>query len=180
MLTEIFTSETFWFWTMIIIQSALIVFFVEHGSPVGAAFSLMTLVAGVGFFPGQWDAIGLGGLRENGLWSWLGSSVWMILAGLALYVLVGLGWGMLRWWMFVRHLREGYDQHRTRWLMPATLDNSAAALRARAGCSSLAAEQTRLLAWASACSEAALRGGGRLTHELKPAWKDFVQNGYRH
>lgn len=180
MLTEILTSETFWFWTMIIVQSALIVFFVEHGSPVGALFSLAALMGGIGFFPGQWSSIGLNGLNENGLLSWLASRFWVLLAGGALYLLVGLGWGMLRWWMFVRHLREDYEQQKAQWLLPTTLDRSASALRLRADCSSLAAERTRLLQWARECEEAAIRGGGHLEQALKPAWKDYVQNGYRH
>lgn len=180
MLTEILTSEMFWFWTMIIVQSALIVFFVENGSPIGALFSLAALIGGIGFFPSQWASIGMSGLSGIGLLSWLGSNIWMILAGGALYLLVGLGWGMLRWWMFVRHFREGYEQQKATWLLPATLDHSASALRLRADCSSLLAERTRLQQWAQACENAAVRGGGHLDHELKPAWKDFVQNGYRH
>jgi hypothetical protein len=180
MLTEIFTSEDFWFCVMIIVQSALIVFFVEHGSPIGAGFSILTLLGGIGFFPGQWDSIGLAGLSENGLWSWLGTNIWMILAGVALYLLIGLGWGMLRWWIFVRHLREDYEQHKANWLLPTSLDHSAAALRSRADCSSLPAERARLIQWAEACGHAAVRGGGRLDDDLKPAWKDYVQNGYRH
>lgn len=180
MLTEILTSETFWFWTMIVVQSALIVFFVEHGSPIGAIFSLAALIGGIGFFPSQWPSIGVAALGEDGLLGWLGSNFWMILAGGALYLLIGLGWGMLRWWMFVRHLREDYEQQKSQWLLPATLDQSAAALRLRANCASLATEKSRLQKWAEACESAAVRGGGQLDHELKPAWKDFVQNGYRH
>ncbi len=180
MLTEILTSEAFWFWTMIVVQSALIVFFVEHGSPIGAGFSILTLLGGIGFFPSQWDSIGLASLRENGLWSWLGTNIWMLLAGLALYVLIGLGWGMLRWWMFVRHLREDYEQHKAKWLMPSSLDHSAAALRSRADYSSLPGERARLIQWAEVCAKAAIHGGGSLSSDLKPAWKDYVQNGYRH
>jgi hypothetical protein len=180
MLTEIFTSEAFWFWTMIIVQSALIVFFVEHGSPIGAGFSILTLLGGIAFFPGQWDFIGLASLRDDGLWSWLGNKGWMVLAGVSLYLLIGLGWGMLRWWMFVRHLREDYEQHKAKWLLPTSLDHSAAALRSRADYSSLPAERARLIQWAEACAHAAFLGGGRLDQELKPAWKDYVQNGYRH
>ena len=94
---------------MIIVQSALIVFFVEHASPVGAIFSLVTLLIGIAFFPGQWASIGLGGIQTDGFWSWLRSSIWPILAGMALYLILGLAWGLLRWWLFVRQQREDYD-----------------------------------------------------------------------
>ena len=180
MLAQLFSSEVFWFWALILVQSTLIVFFVEHGSAVGAGFSLIGLLCGVACFPGQWSSIGLGGLTRDNAWIWFGSHAWTLLAGLAVYLFIGLGWGMLRWWMFVRHLREDYEHHKAAWLLPRHLDESAVALQTRAACSSITAERSRLRVWAEHCSTAALSGGGTLTHELKPAWKDYVQNGYRH
>lgn len=180
MFTEIFTSETFWFWAMIIVQSSLIVFFVEHGSPMGAGFSLLALMAGIGYFPEQWELIGLSEAGKNGFWNWVGLNIWSILAGGTLYLLIGLGWGILRWWLFVRNLREEYEQQKAKWLLPISLDQAAAALQRRASHLSLPAERDRLQQWAEACWNAATRGGGRLDEELKPVWKDYVQNGYRH
>jgi hypothetical protein len=37
MLSEILTSEGFWFWTLVIVQSGLIIWFVESANPVAAA-----------------------------------------------------------------------------------------------------------------------------------------------
>ena len=180
MMADLLSSEAFWFWTMILVQSMLIVFFVEHGNLAGACFSLCALLAGLIFFPNQWSAIGLKGLTPGNSWSWFCSHIWVICAGVTLYLFAGLGWSMLRWWMFVRHMREVYEEHKAAWLRPRHLDQSATTLRTRAACSPVSGEQTRLQAWADHCSAAALCGGGTLTPELKPVWKDYVQNGYRH
>jgi len=180
MMADLFSSEVFWFWTLVLVQSTLIVFFVESGNLAGASFSLIALLTGLIFFPGQWSSIGLSGLTRDNSWDWFCSHFWMILAGLTVYLFVGLGWGMLRWWMLVRHLRDDYEDHKAKWLLPRQLDQAAMALRTRADNSSISGERARLRVWADNCSTAALCGGGTLTPELKPAWKDYVQNGYRH
>jgi hypothetical protein len=179
MLTEVFTNPGFWFWTLFIVQSMLIVWFVEQGQVIGAAFCVLALIIGVAFFPGQWQSIGLGELNDSSLWSWLTSHFWAIVAAIGIYLIVGLAWGTTRWWLFVRDLREEYDSRRTNWLAPVSLYGASDSLRARAECCLEISRQNTLMHWAEACRQAADAGGNMLTRELRPIWKDYVENGYR-
>ena len=180
MMQEILTSESFWFWALVVVQSCLIVWFVDAGNLPGSVFSLLTLFVGIALFPSQWPTIGLGAFAEDGFWGGLRETGWTLLAGLALYVLLGLGWAMLRWWVYVRMLREEYERRKAGWLTPGNLVQAAARLRERAEMNVNPADRERCLAWASCCQAAAQSGGRLLTAELKPVWKDYVQNGYRH
>ena len=179
MLNEILTNPAFWFWTLCIVQSALVIWFVEQGQVIGAAFSVLALLIGVAFFPNQWSVIGLGGLNDSSTWDWFASHCWTILAGLGIYLIVGLGWGTMWWWMFVRDLRDEYDRQRDTWLAPLNLYNTSNQLRARAACCPEPNQQSVFLQWAEACCRAADVGGNSLTQELRPIWKEYVENGYR-
>jgi hypothetical protein len=179
MLNDIFTNPAFWFWTLFIVQSALIIWFVEHGQVIGGAFCVLALIVGVAFFPSQWEAIGLGGLNDSSLWEWFTSNFWSIVAGIGIYLIMGLAWGTMRWWIFVKDMREEYDTHRHNWLTPAFLYGTSDALRARAECCLELTRQNVLMQWAEACRQAADAGGNMLTRELRPIWKDYVENGYR-
>lgn len=178
MLTEVLINPGFWFWTLFIVQSALIIWFVEQGQVIGAVFSVLALLVGVAFFPSEWESIGLGGLNKLGLWDWLVSNFWMIFAGIGIYLIVGLAWGTMRWWMYVRDLRDEYDNQRDGWLAPMSLYSTSDALRGRAECCFEPAKQNVLMQWAEACRQAADAGGNMLTKELRPIWKEFVENGY--
>lgn len=179
MLSEILTSESFWFWTLVVVQSLLIIWFVETGNAVAAAVTLGTLVIGLAFFPTQWPHIGLGDLASMSFFEWLSTNLWPLIAGIGCYLLVGLGWATFRWWLYVRELRDNYERCKADWLAPGNLRSTANMLNSRAQLCHEISERERLTQWADACRMAATEGGNRLTHELKPVWKDFVTNGFR-
>ena len=176
---EFLSTEAFWFWTLIVAQSVLVMWFVRNDSVVGAVLSMMSMVAGLAFFPSQWESIGLGELQTQGFWLFLRTHFGAILAGIGSYLLIGLAWAAFRWWEYVRELREQYDARKAEWLTPASLLNTAQFLRAQSACLDDELLRQRYAYWATACAEAAARGGHVLSSDLKPVWKEFVAHGYR-
>jgi hypothetical protein len=179
MLSEILTSEGFWFWTLVIVQSGLIIWFVESANPVAAAVTLSTLVVGVAFFPTQWGHIGLGELNNMSFPAWLGQNVWTLLAGIGCYIFIGIAWATFRWWLLVREMRDTYERRKAEWLAPGNLRSTAVMLRSHAEHCPETSLREKYLLWSECCRMAAAEGGNRLTHELKPVWKEFVTNGSR-
>jgi hypothetical protein len=90
MLSEILTSESFWFWTLVIVQSGLIIWFVETANPVAAGVTLGTLIVGIAFFPTQWTTVGLGDLHNMSFPTWLSNNAWVLLAGIGCYLFIGI------------------------------------------------------------------------------------------
>ena len=179
MLEELLSSEAFWFWTIVVVMSALIVWFTEQGVLLAALSSLFALAVGIAFFPNQWDLLGLSGIREQGFWLWLGDNILGVLVASVLYLLVGLVWSTLRWWMHVRCIREEYEDRRTHWLTPGTLLRHGELFASRASVTSDETVCEQYRAWQDHCIRAAELGGHRLTPELKPMWKVYVENGYQ-
>ncbi|MDA0284358.1 MAG: hypothetical protein O3B13_02505 [Planctomycetota bacterium] len=179
MLSEILTSEGFWFWTLAIVQSGLIIWFVETANPVSAAVTMVTLIVGLAFFPTQWEYVGLADLHEMPLPAWLSHNAWPLLAGIGCYLFVGIAWATFRWWLLVREMRETYERHKAEWLAPGNLRSTAALLQSCAERCTETALREQYQRWSKICRMAASEGGNRLTQELKPVWKDFVTNGSR-
>ncbi len=176
---ELFNLEAFWFWTLIVAQSGLVIWFVRQEQPVAAILSVVSLITGIGFFPNQWASLGLGDMQRLGFWLFVQTRFGAILAMMGSYLILGLGWAMCRWWLYVRSIRLVYEQRRLEWLVPRNLLNTAAYFRDQALIATSPESQQRYSQWASACSAAAARGGNQLTSDLKPVWKEFVENGYR-
>lgn len=179
MLDDILTIESFWFWTLMIVQSGLIIWFVEEANPVAAVLTLGTSVISIAFFPSQWESIGLGGLHELSLPDWLKQNAWVLLACIGCYVVIGIVWATFRWWVLVREMRDTYELNKAEWLAPGNLRSTARQLQSHAEQCSETALREKYLQWSEACHLAAAEGGNRLTQELKPIWKEFVTNASR-
>lgn len=179
MLQEILTTESFWFWTLVIVQSGLIMWFAEAGNPIAAAVTIGTLVLGVAFFPTQWETIGLADLHETSFSSWLLDILWPLIAFIGCYILIGITWATFRWWLLGREIRDRYERIKADWLAPGNLRNTASRLRSRAENCSEPTLKARYAEWSEACLSAATAGGNRLTQDLKPVWKEYVTNGSR-
>ena len=80
--------------------------------------------------------------------------------------------------MHVRGIREEYEEHRARWLTPAALQKTADLFQSRAAVTSDRIVREQYSQWRDVCVRAAEMGGRRLTAELKPLWKVYVENGY--
>lgn len=179
MWTEFISLEAFWFWTLVVAQSGLVIWFVHQDSPVGAVLSVLSILAGIAFFPSQWESIGLGAMHSEGFWLFVRTRGGLILAAIGSYLLLGLGWAAFRWWLYVRELRLSYERRKAEWLRPQSLLNTASFLKVQAACSDDDLRKQRFQKWADACGDAAARGGNHLTSDLKPLWKEFVEHGYR-
>ncbi len=179
MWTEFLSLEAFWFWTLIVAQSGLVIWFVNQDSPVAAVLSVLSILAGIAFFPGQWESIGLGAMHSEGFWLFVRARGGLIAASIGSYLLLGLGWAAFRWWLYVRQLRLTYDRRKAEWLLPQSLLNTASFLKIQASCADDELRKQRFQQWSNACAEAAARGGNQLTSDLKPLWKEFVEHGYR-
>ena len=175
----IFNLEAFWFWTLIIVQSGLVIWFVSQDHLVAAVLGILSILAGIGFFPGQWESIGLGNLRTVGFSAFVRSHYGEIIAVAGSYLIIGAGWAGVRWWLHARGIRQSYERRRDDWLHPHALLNTATFFRNQALVATSADSQQRYSRWSKACAEAAARGGKILTSELKPIWKEFVEHGYR-
>jgi hypothetical protein len=179
MLSEILTGESFWFWTLVIVQSGLIIWFAETANPVAAGVTVGTLIVGIVFFPTQWQHVGLGDLQNMSFPTWLSQNAWTLLAGIGCYVFVGIAWATFRWWLLVRQIRETYERSKAEWLAPGNLRSTATMLRNYAEHCPETSLREKYQLWSEACRMAAAEGGHQLTHELKPVWKDYVTNGSR-
>ncbi|MHC4875498.1 MAG: hypothetical protein ACYTGL_03295 [Planctomycetota bacterium] len=179
MLFEFLTSDEFLFWTMVAVQSALIIWFVEMGNALAAAVTLMTIFVGAAFFAGQWGHFEMLDTESDRIGGWLLGNAWRIVAGTGCYLLLGLLWATFRWWLFVNDVREAYDEQKRLWLLPRHLMSSAHRLEVRASMTASQSLRIQYQEWAAACRAAAETGGQHLSDELKPAWKEFVENGYR-
>ena len=179
MLSEILTSESFRFWTLVIVQSGLIIWFVETANSVAAGVTLGTLIVGIAFFPTQWENAGLSGLHNMSFPAWLWNNAWVLLAGIGCYLFAGIAWATFRWWLLVRQIRDTYERSKADWLAPGNLRSTATILRSHAEHCPETTLREQYLLWSEACRMAAAEGGHQLTHELKPIWKDYVTNGSR-
>ncbi len=179
MLFEFITSDEFLFWTLIAVLSALIVWFTETGDATAAGVTLITLFVGAAFFPNQWMYFGISEADPAHAGEWLLQNSWRIVLGLVCYFLLGLLWATFRWWLHVHDAREAYDDEKRRWLAPGNLLACAGRLEVRSATAPNDTLRQQYHDWASACRLAADAGGHCLSDELKPVWKDFVENGYR-
>lgn len=93
---ELLVLGTLWFWLVLGAQSIAIVAFVEAGYGRGATGT--ALVTGVVL------------VAANGWWVPLKEHPWYALAALGGYVLVGVGYAVLKWWVYVRDRRVELDK----------------------------------------------------------------------
>lgn len=176
---EFLTTDAFLFWVLIAIQSAVIIWFVEAGNAVAAGTALAIVAITLFLFPEQWDALTSGEAESASVGSWLLANVGSLVTALACYVLIGLLWATFRWWLYVNDAREAYEEQKLNWLQPRNLMASAKLLENRAAYIHDEVLRARYLHWANTCRAAAATSGGRLSQDLRPVWKEFVENGYQ-
>lgn len=177
---EHLTTDGLLFWTMILVQSAIIVWYVEAGNPAASGMTVVATGITALMLPEQWNHLAATDIQSTGTMNWLIANSGRLLIGLVCYLVLGLVWATFRWWLHVNDAREAYDSHKRQWLEPQNLLISARLLETRAACVPDSSQRNRYRQWASACRTAAMTGGGRLSNDLKPAWRDFVENGYHY
>jgi len=176
---ELLTADAFLFWTLLVVQSVVIVRFVEAGNAVISGSALATVAITLLLFPEQWSLLSGGDVETVGVGSWLLANAGSIVAAVACYFLIGLLWATFRWWLYVNDAREAYEEQKREWLRPRSLMASAKLLETRAAYIHDEVLRARYLHWANHCRTAAAANPGQLSQELKPVWKEFVENGYQ-
>ena len=160
---QIIESRELWIWGLILLHTILIIWFIEQVNFIGAA---VTLIGGL---------IALQLLGHINLYQLVTGSPWAIPAVVLGYLALGVGWGVAKWWLYVREIRANYERTKVEWLSPVSLQNAAVDYNSAAQCAVTEDEQRKLLSWAVACSRAAEQGVDVLSDELKPIWNDFVR-----
>ena len=179
MVVDFLISDGFLFWALLVVQSALIVWFVETGNAIASGTTLATVAITLLLFPAQWGELAGTDVGSSGVGGWILDNAGSVVTAVACYFLIGLLWSTFRWWLHVSDTREAYEQQKQQWLQPLSLLSSARLLEDRAGYVPDEAIRARYLHWAGACREAASTNAGQLSPELKPVWREFVENGYQ-
>lgn len=179
MVFEFLISDSFFFWALLAVQSALIVWFVESGNAVASGTTLATIAVTLLLFPEQWGELAGTDVGASGAGRWIFDNAGRVATAVACYFLIGLLWATFRWWLYVNDAREIYEQQKQQWLQPRSLVVSAKLLESRAAYVRDEMLRARYLHWAGVCREAASVNAGQLSPELKPVWREFVENGYQ-
>ncbi len=179
MVFEFLISDGFLFWALLVVQSALIIWFVEAGSAVASGTTLATVAITVLLFPEQWGELAGTDVGSSGVGHWIMDNAGRVATAVACYFLIGLLWATFRWWLYVNDARETYEQQKQQSLQPRSLVVSAKLLESRAAYVCDETLRARYLHWAGACREAASVNAAQLSPELKPVWWEFVESGYQ-
>ena len=68
---ELLETDAFLFWTLLVVQSAVIVRFVEAGNATASAIGLSTVIITLLLFSEQWGSVGGGDVETVEVGGWL-------------------------------------------------------------------------------------------------------------
>lgn len=94
---ELFVAGGFWFWSLVISELIALFIFMEKESGVGATVSLAATLGALQWF-GNVDIIGF---AMHNPWS----SFFLAI----MYVMIGVSWGIIRWFLFCKKRAEKYN-----------------------------------------------------------------------
>lgn len=103
-LLGLFAIGTFWFWTLLVVESALLFWALEEDSGFGATVSLIVTVLLLQYLG---DANVFGYIKGNPL---------EVVSYVLGYFLFGTLWSFGKWYFFLLNLREKYDEARAFFL----------------------------------------------------------------
>jgi hypothetical protein len=101
---ELFVIFSFWWWAIIAVGGFCLLLAIEDGSWIGA-----TVVSVI-------TAILLSVLGTSTWIQWCWHNPWLLLGGIAIYVVAGLIWSITKWYFFLTDCRKEYVAERDRWL----------------------------------------------------------------
>lgn len=94
---ELFVVGTFWFWALVVAEVLLLFVFVNYENGIGATISLIAFGALLQWFGGV-DILG-----------YMVSHPIAVLAMVAAYLLAGVTWSVIRWWLYCRDRVSKYN-----------------------------------------------------------------------
>lgn len=100
----LFVFGGFWFWTVVVLSSIAIIGFLENDKTVGATVVCVSTLAAT-FFLGNIGVFGM--IVEN---------PWWVVGVIASYFVIGALWGIVKWGLFLRHVRERYQEAKEKFL----------------------------------------------------------------
>jgi hypothetical protein len=101
---ELFVVGTFWFWALVVAEIVLLFAFVNYDNGIGATISLVAFGACL-----QW----FGGVDILGFITTHPVLVLFVLVG---YLLAGVTWAVIRWWLFCREQLQRYKAFKAEFL----------------------------------------------------------------
>ena len=101
---EIFVVGTFWFWALVVSEIILLFAFVNYDNGFGATISLLVFGACLQWF-GQVDII-----------HYVSARPWAVGGALLAYFVLGLTWGIIRWYFFCLDRIRKYKELKNKFL----------------------------------------------------------------
>jgi len=160
MFLELFLVGTFWFWVLLGAEFFFIIWCLESESHVLAPFSFLLVVLAVTFFgnvnifPYIW---------HNPLWSLLWAALY--------FVPVGVVWGVVKWWFFIRNIRDKNREVKRAWL--GRLDIVAQDFERYVKDMDGREQVEKFKKQAKICRDAV--GTTQMTEDLLPIWKEHEE-----
>jgi hypothetical protein len=108
----LFVFGSFWFWGLLAVTSLLLIYALECESGAGAT----SIVVGT--------LIALLVLGNAGWLGWIVANPLTLLLWVAGYLSVGVGYGVVKWWLYVLGAADKYRDVRYAWLKRNALDES--------------------------------------------------------
>lgn len=108
--------EGFWLWAFVILFCISEFWWIERESGWGASISFFTVFLALVLF------------SDLGIWAWVADHPWNIVVGIFGYFVIGVGWGVFKWFLYVKERAEDYREKRKGFLRKhewnnATLDS---------------------------------------------------------
>jgi len=110
--TELFVIGSLGFWVLLLIEAVLLVALIEWGKGL---FATLSLLASLLLLHILGDTNVLGFANHNPL---------LLVFGFIGYFATGTLWSIARWWLFVRYLRQRYDETRADFCHQHDIDGS--------------------------------------------------------
>lgn len=165
MLWELILVGSFWFWFILAVEFCVVLWCLEFER---FGWATLTLIATV---------LGLHLLGNANVFSWIWGHPWQFAGLIGCYFVAGTIWGIVKWWFFVRDVRDRYEDEKKIWCSVKRLKQDVESLRSRLEKVKKAdadSEYASKLQREVTAYEQAVKSGGGLTDALKPFWKAHV------
>lgn len=103
-LAELFVFGSIWFWALVAVEIIILFCCVEWENGIGATISVAVFMT-ILYFMGGMDFI-----------TYIKDNPWNIVIGAASYIVLGIMWGIVKWYLFVKDQLDDYEELKVKWL----------------------------------------------------------------
>jgi hypothetical protein len=147
-LLSLFVFGSLWFWGLLAVASIILISCLEKGEEGGATFVFLATLAAVVF------------LGNTGWLTYIIANPLSIGLFAGAYLLIGVGWGIIKWWIYLHDVSARNRAERYDWVA-----------KRKAG---LNETDDNYEEYKAACTLAPKQW----SHTVKEAWKDYVDRHY--